>query len=93
LTCFAADATALPAVFAPVTVVSFAVPMAPLLFAGLDVLRRGDAFAPDLPRDALPFWERRVPERDFASARPVAADLRALDRLPLELRPDLLFVC
>jgi hypothetical protein len=50
----AVDATALPASFAPVTVVSLAELIAPLLFDDLDGLRLEDAVERGLPRDRLP---------------------------------------
>jgi hypothetical protein len=93
LSCLAVDATALPAFFAPVTVVSLAVLIAPLLSEDFDVLRLEDAVGRGLPRDGLPFCERRVLECDLAAARPLAVALRALDRLPFVIGPDLLFIC
>jgi hypothetical protein len=84
LSCLAVDATALPAFLAPVTVVSLAVLNAPLLFEGFDVLRLEDAVERGLPRDGLGLCERRVLECDLA-ARPLAVELRALDRLPFVL--------
>ena len=87
----AADATAWPVLFAPVTVASLAVLMAPLLFADLDVLRREDAAERRLCDEALPF-ERRVLDRGLVAARRFAVELRG-DRLPFELRPDFLIVC
>jgi hypothetical protein len=89
----AADATALPVLFAPVTVASLAVLMAPLLFVDLDVLRREDAAERDrLCDEPLPF-ERRVLDRGLVAARRFAAELRVVDRLLFELRPDFLLVC
>lgn len=65
----AADATAWPVLFAPVTVASLAVLMALLLFADLDVLRREDAAERRLCDEALPF-ERRVLDRLPFELRP-----------------------
>ena len=80
----AVDATALPAVFAPSTVVSLAAPPVPFAVDDLGLLLPGDAFERAVLRDERPFCERRVPERDFAAGR-LADDLRPLDRLAFEL--------
>jgi hypothetical protein len=93
LNCLAADVTALPALFAPLTVVSLAAPTMPLLSDDFDLLRPEDALELAVPRDGLPLRERRVLERDFAAVRPFAVELRVLERLALELRLDGLFVC
>jgi hypothetical protein len=89
----AVDVTALPAVLAPLTVVSFALSRVPLVFDDFDVLRPEDPRELVVPRDAPPFRERRVLGRDLAAGRRFAVEFRAFDRLVFELRPDLLFVC
>jgi hypothetical protein len=87
----AADVTALPAVFAPLTVASLAAPTAPLLFEIFDLLRPAGALDLAVPRDGRARCERRVLERDSVAPRPFAFELRALDRLAF--KPDWLFVC
>jgi hypothetical protein len=92
----AVDVTALPAVLAPLTVVSFALARVPLVFDDFDVLRPEDPRELVVPRGAPrapPFRERRVLGRDLAAGRRFAAEFRAFDRLVFELRPDFLFVC
>jgi hypothetical protein len=53
--------------------------IAPLLFEDFDVLRIEDAVGRGLPRDGLPFCERRVLLCDLAAAGPLAVELRTLD--------------
>jgi hypothetical protein len=91
--CLAADATALPAVFAPLTVASLAVSIVLLLLGDLRVLCLEDAVRRGVARDWLPFDDGRVRERDFVVVAPFDRDLRALVRFPFELRLGLLFVC
>jgi hypothetical protein len=92
LNCFAADATAPPAVFAPLTVVSLAVSIVLFLLGVLGVLRLEVAVRRAVVRDLLPFDEGRVRERDFAVVPFRDRELRALVRPPFELRLALLFV-
>jgi hypothetical protein len=89
----AADATALPAVFAPLTVASLAVSIVLLLLGDFRVLCLEDAVRRAVARDWLPFDDGRVRERDFVVVAPFDRDLRALVRFPFELRLALLFVC
>ena len=88
----AADVTALPTVFAPLAVASFAASTAPLWFDELALVRPEDALGRVLRCDVLAFCERLALERDFAGVRPLAGELRLFDRLP-ELALDLLLVC
>jgi hypothetical protein len=81
LSFWAADATALPALCAPLAVASFAASTAPL-FDEL-ALRRCDV---------LPLAERLALERDFEAVRPFAEELRLFDRFP-EFAVGLLLVC
>jgi hypothetical protein len=92
LSFLAVDMTALPAVFAPLAVASFATSTAPLLFDELALVRPEDALGRALRCDVLAFFERLALERDFAAVRPFAGELRLFDRLP-ELALDLLLVC
>jgi hypothetical protein len=88
----AADATAAPAVFAPLTVASFAASTAPLSFDELAFVRCEDALGRVLRCDVLAFCERLGLERDFAAVPPFAGELRLFDRLP-EFALDLPVVC
>jgi hypothetical protein len=92
LSLLAADATALPAVFAPLTVASFAASTAPLSFDELALARPEDALGRVWRCDVLAFCDRLALERDFVAVRPFARELRVFDRLP-ELALDLLLVC
>jgi hypothetical protein len=91
LSFLAAEATALPALFAPLTVASFAASTVPLSFDELDFVRCEDALGRALRGDVLAFWERLVPERDFAAVPPLDG-ARLFDRPPA-LSLDLRFVC
>jgi hypothetical protein len=92
LSFLAADATALPAVFAPLTVAYFAASTVPLSFDELAFVRCEDALGRVFRCDVLAFCERPGLERDFAAVPPFAGELRRFDRLP-ELPLDLLLVC
>jgi hypothetical protein len=92
LSFFAVEATALPAVFAPLTVASLAASTVLLSFDELAFVRCEDALGRLLRRDVPGLCERLRLERDFAGVRRFAGDLRPFDRLP-ELALDLLGVC
>jgi hypothetical protein len=91
LSLLAADATALPAAFAPLTVASFAASTVLLSFDELAFVRCEDALERVLRCDVLAFCERLGLERDFAAVPPFASELRPFDRLPLDML--LLLVC
>jgi hypothetical protein len=92
LSFLAADATALPAVFAPLTVAYFAASTVPLSFDELAFVRCEDALGRVFRCDVLAFCERLGLERDFAAVSRFAGELRRFDRLP-ELPLDLRLVC
>jgi hypothetical protein len=91
LSFLAAEATALPAVFAPLTVASFTASTVPSSFDELDFVRCEDALGRASRDDLLAFCERLVPERDFAAL--LALDGARLFDRPPALPLDSLFVC